>query len=270
QQQKNSWVPVVHGLEEFKPFVEPELDISDQKRIDILVKMGYSQEEIEESLSKMKHDEIIPYSCCLRENFQSFSQLDSSDSSSSGSLPLARIRPSSGLSNNPGQSQARSRDITMTLQKGRKESREAGPAIPSVVAYPKRSQTNTKDSDHKEDGIPSQISRGIAVGREGIAPANPMLGDASLAPEAQWLQRQPHTPRLAGSNLALGHLINNDKYVCVHRYVLGTTQRVFNYFKNVLVEDSKLYSAPTHSISSATSLNQIHIPRGLASHSTFH
>ncbi|KAM6131307.1 MAP/microtubule affinity-regulating kinase 3 isoform 6-T6 [Pterocles gutturalis] len=55
---KDRWINAGHEEDELKPFVEPELDISDQKRIDIMVGMGYSQEEIQESLSKMKYDEI--------------------------------------------------------------------------------------------------------------------------------------------------------------------------------------------------------------------
>ncbi|XP_023364605.1 MAP/microtubule affinity-regulating kinase 3-like [Otolemur garnettii] len=129
--------------------------------------MGYSQEEIEESLSKMKHDEIIPYSCCLRENFQSWTLV----------IPVL-----AAVFHLLGSGQAVVSATTLASLKPEAETLPSGPAIPSVVAYPKRSQTNTKDSDHKEDGIPSQISRGIAVGREGIAPANPMLGDARKAP----------------------------------------------------------------------------------------
>lgn len=66
----------------------------------------------------------------------------------------------------------------------------AGPAIPSVVAYPKRSQTSTADSDLKEDGIPSRKSSGSAVGGKGIAPASPMLGNASNPNKADIPERK--------------------------------------------------------------------------------
>ena len=45
--------------EELIPFKEPILDISDQKRIDILVGMGYNRSEVEESLRTHKFDD--PY-----------------------------------------------------------------------------------------------------------------------------------------------------------------------------------------------------------------
>uniref|UniRef100_A0A8C7QH40 non-specific serine/threonine protein kinase n=1 Tax=Oncorhynchus mykiss TaxID=8022 RepID=A0A8C7QH40_ONCMY len=55
---KDRWINA--GLEEneLKPFMEPEQDITDQKRIDIMVEMGYTQEEVTESLTRMKYDEI--------------------------------------------------------------------------------------------------------------------------------------------------------------------------------------------------------------------
>nr|XP_038967650.1 MAP/microtubule affinity-regulating kinase 3 isoform X16 [Rattus norvegicus] len=98
---KDRWINAGHEEEELKPFVEPELDISDQKRIDIMVGMGYSQEEIQESLSKMKYDEITATYLLLG---RKSAELDASDSSSSSNLSLAKVRPSSDLSNSTGQS----------------------------------------------------------------------------------------------------------------------------------------------------------------------
>ena len=43
--------------EELTPFKESTLDISDQKRIEILVGMGYSRAEVEDSLRSHKFDD---------------------------------------------------------------------------------------------------------------------------------------------------------------------------------------------------------------------
>lgn len=43
--------------EELLPFKEPTLDISDQKRIEILVGMGYPRTEVEDSLRLHKFDD---------------------------------------------------------------------------------------------------------------------------------------------------------------------------------------------------------------------
>ena len=46
-----------HEEEELLPYKEPTLDISDQKRIEILIGMGYPRVEVEESLRLHKFDD---------------------------------------------------------------------------------------------------------------------------------------------------------------------------------------------------------------------
>uniref|UniRef100_A0A672ZRK0 non-specific serine/threonine protein kinase n=1 Tax=Sphaeramia orbicularis TaxID=375764 RepID=A0A672ZRK0_9TELE len=55
---KDRWINTGFDEEQLKPFVEPELDIRDQNRIDVMVTMGYSREKINDSLTKMKYDDI--------------------------------------------------------------------------------------------------------------------------------------------------------------------------------------------------------------------
>uniref|UniRef100_A0A8C0ELQ5 non-specific serine/threonine protein kinase n=1 Tax=Bubo bubo TaxID=30461 RepID=A0A8C0ELQ5_BUBBB len=180
---KDRWINAGHEEDELKPFVEPELDISDQKRIDIMVGMGYSQEEIQESLSNMKYDEITATYLLLGRK---------SDGFSGCSLSSCKFfRPSSDLNNSTGQSPHHKvqRSISSS-QKQRRYSDHAGPSIPSVVAYPKRSQTSTTDSDLKEEGIQSRKSSSSAVAGRGIAPASPMLGNASNPNKADIPERK--------------------------------------------------------------------------------
>ncbi|KAF0875310.1 MARK3 kinase, partial [Crocuta crocuta] len=211
---KDRWINAGHEEDELKPFVEPELDISDQKRIDIMVGMGYSQEEIQESLSKMKYDEITATYLLLG---RKSSELDASDSSSSSNLSLAKVRPSSDLNNSTGQSpHHKVQRSVSSSQKQRRYSDHAGPAIPSVVAYPKRSQTSTADSDLKEDGIPSRKSSGSAVGGKGIAPASPMLGNASNPNKADIPERKKSST-VPSSNTASGGMTRRNTYVCSER-----------------------------------------------------
>lgn len=58
------------------------------------------------------------------------------------------------------------------------------------MAYPKRSQTSTADSDLKEDGVPSRKPGASAAGGKGIAPASPMLGNASNPNKADIPERK--------------------------------------------------------------------------------
>lgn len=71
------------------------------------------------------------------------------------------------------------------------------------MAYPKRSQTSTADGDLKEDGIPARKSGGSAVGGKGIAPASPMLGNASNPNKADIPERKKSSTVPSVSDLEL-------------------------------------------------------------------
>ncbi|XP_054423726.1 MAP/microtubule affinity-regulating kinase 3 isoform X4 [Pteronotus mesoamericanus] len=264
---KDRWINAGHEEDELKPFVEPELDISDQKRIDIMVGMGYSQEEIQESLSKMKYDEITATYLLLG---RKSSELDASDSSSSSNLSLAKVRPSSDLNNSTGQSPHHKvqRSISSS-QKQRRYSDHAGPAIPAVVAYPKRSQTSTADGDLKEDGAPSRRPGGSTAGGKGIAPASPMLGNASNPNKADIPERKTGSA-VPSSNTASGGMTRRNTYVCSERTTADRHSVIQNGKENSAVPDQRTPVASTHSISSAATPDRIRFPRGTASRSTFH
>lgn len=55
----------------------------------------------------------------------------------------------------------------------------AGPAIPAVTVYPKRSQTSTTENDLKEEAVPSRKSSSSGVSGRGVTPPSPMLGNAN-------------------------------------------------------------------------------------------
>ncbi|XP_030905217.1 MAP/microtubule affinity-regulating kinase 3 isoform X9 [Melopsittacus undulatus] len=226
---KDRWINAGHEEDELKPFFEPELDISDQKRIDIMVGMGYSQEEIQESLSKMKYDEITAtYLLLGRKSLE----LDASDSSSSSNLSLAKVRPSNDLNNSTGQSPHHKiqRSISSS-QKQRRYSDHAGPSIPSVVAYPKRSQTSTTDSDLKKEGIQSRKSSSTAVAGRGIAPASPMLGNASNPNKADIPERKKGSA-VPSNNTAPGAMTRRNTYVCSERTTADRHSVIQNGKKN--------------------------------------
>jgi MAP/microtubule affinity-regulating kinase len=44
---KDKWMNMGYEEDELKPFIEPTLDISDEKRIDMLVTMGYCRAEVQ-------------------------------------------------------------------------------------------------------------------------------------------------------------------------------------------------------------------------------
>ena len=54
---RDKWMNMGYEEDELTPFKESTLDISDQKRIEILVGMGYSRPEVEDSLRLHKFDD---------------------------------------------------------------------------------------------------------------------------------------------------------------------------------------------------------------------
>ncbi|XP_069590862.1 MAP/microtubule affinity-regulating kinase 3 isoform X5 [Ranitomeya imitator] len=209
---KDRWINAGHEEDELKPFVEPELDIADQKRIDIMVGMGYSREEIQESLSKMKYDEITATYLLLG---RKSSELDASDSSSSSNLSLAKVRPSSDLNNSTGQSPLHKVQRSISSgQKQRRYSDHAGPAIPAVTVYPKRSQTSTTDNDLKEE-VQSRKPSSAVSGR-GVTPPSPMLGNANNPNKADIPDRKKSSV-VPTSNSTSSGMTRRNTYVCSER-----------------------------------------------------
>ncbi|XP_042615781.1 serine/threonine-protein kinase MARK2-like isoform X9 [Cyprinus carpio] len=56
---KDRWMNVGHEDDELKPYVDPQPDYKDPRRTEIMLQLGFSQEEIEESLIKQKYNEVM-------------------------------------------------------------------------------------------------------------------------------------------------------------------------------------------------------------------
>lgn len=263
---KDRWINAGHEEDELKPFVEPELDIADQKRIDIMVGMGYSREEIQESLSKMKYDEITATYLLLG---RKSSELDASDSSSSSNLSLAKVRPSSDLNNSTGQSPLHKVQRSISSgQKQRRYSDHAGPAIPAVTVYPKRSQTSTTDNDLKEEAQ-SRKSSSSAVSGRGVTPPSPMLGNANNPNKADIPDRKKSSVVPSNNSTSSG-MTRRNTYVCSERASTDRHSVIQNGKENSTIPDQRTSVASTHSITSTTTPDRMRFPRGTASRSTFH
>uniref|UniRef100_A0A8C2B607 non-specific serine/threonine protein kinase n=1 Tax=Cyprinus carpio TaxID=7962 RepID=A0A8C2B607_CYPCA len=56
---KDRWMNVGHEDDELKPYIEPQPDYKDPKRTDIMLRMGYSLDEIQDSLVKQKYNDVM-------------------------------------------------------------------------------------------------------------------------------------------------------------------------------------------------------------------
>ena len=55
---QDKWMNLNHEGDELKPYVEPSPDLHDPGRISRMLEMGFSQREIEDSLTDNKYDEV--------------------------------------------------------------------------------------------------------------------------------------------------------------------------------------------------------------------
>ncbi|XP_050737944.1 MAP/microtubule affinity-regulating kinase 3-like isoform X14 [Eriocheir sinensis] len=104
---KDRWMNIGYEDDELQPYVEPDMDYGDIKRIEILSEMGYLRTEIEESLKSQKYDDV--YATYLLLGRRS-SDLESDGSRSGSSLSLRntsltpRGQESSGAAQSPSHS----------------------------------------------------------------------------------------------------------------------------------------------------------------------
>ncbi|KAI1896918.1 hypothetical protein AGOR_G00099820 [Albula goreensis] len=146
---KDRWMNVGHEEEELKPYLEPEPDFNDTKRIELMITMGFPKDEITRSLVGQKYDEVMATYLLLGRKPPEF---EGSESLSSTNL-CQRSRPSSDLNNSSTQSPTHSkvqRSISAT-QKQRRFSDHVAPSIPPAVSYTKRAQANSVEGEQKED-----------------------------------------------------------------------------------------------------------------------
>lgn len=84
---KDKWMNVGYEDDELKPFIEPKQNFTDPAKIHTLYRMGYSIEEIEESLRNRKYDEVMANYLLLTQH-NNGSIMEQPDYRSSSSLSL--------------------------------------------------------------------------------------------------------------------------------------------------------------------------------------
>ncbi|XP_061890394.1 MAP/microtubule affinity-regulating kinase 3-like isoform X9 [Entelurus aequoreus] len=265
---KDRWINAGFEEDELKPYVEPELDITDQKRIDVMVGMGYNMDEIQESLAKMKYDEITATYLLLG---RKASELDPSESASSSNLSLAKSRPNSEL-NGQSPSHLKVQRSASSNHKQRRYSEQVGQNAPPGMAHPKRSQTSTADNSGKDEGG-VQLRKPGTPGSRGAPPSSPLLGNANNPNKADIPDRRKGAAASQSNNTASAGMTRRNTYVCSDRNNTDRLSVIPNGKENSVAMSpggQRNPVASTHSISNSATPDRLRFPRGTASRSTFH
>ncbi|XP_043536605.1 MAP/microtubule affinity-regulating kinase 4-like [Chiloscyllium plagiosum] len=215
---KDKWINVGCDGEELRPYVEPEQDLGDNKRIEVMIGMGYTREEIKEALSRHMYNEVTGTYLLLGRNK---SEMDSTDSHSGSSLSLAKVRPSNELNTSTvsqSSTHSRSQRSSSTYHRQRRHSDFSGPA--ALPSHTKRSQTSAAaaaavvDGELKEERTPSR--KGASSGRAGVPPSSPMVSNASNPNKAEIPDRRKVTGP-ANNNIPASAMSRRNTYVCTDR-----------------------------------------------------
>uniref|UniRef100_A0A1A7XVY2 MAP/microtubule affinity-regulating kinase 3 n=1 Tax=Iconisemion striatum TaxID=60296 RepID=A0A1A7XVY2_9TELE len=261
---KDRWINSGFEEDELKPYTEPELDITDQKRIDVMVGMGYNLEKIQDSLAKMKYDEITATYLLLG---REASELEPSDPASS-----SKPRPSSEL-NGQSPSHLKVQRSASSNHKQRRYSEQVSQNVPPGMAHPKRSQTTTAETSVKEEGG-VQLRKPSTPGSRGAPPSSPLLGNANNPNKADIPDRRKGAATGPSINTASAGMTRRNTYVCSDRNNTDRLSVIPNGKENssVAVSPSSQRNpvASTHSVTNTTTPDRLRFPRGTASRSTFH
>nr|XP_020480287.1 MAP/microtubule affinity-regulating kinase 3-like isoform X2 [Monopterus albus] len=251
---KDRWINTSFE-EELKPFIQPELDIREQKRIDLMVGMGYSREEINESLIKMKYDDITATYLLLGHK-----PTEVEVTKPSSSLLKPRLCSSS-------QSPAHllAQRSTSSASKHRRYSDQVC-TVSSAAPQPRRSQTAAPP-----EGEVQQEARGHSKKCSPVEGGSPQLGNANNPDMADIPEQRKMSATTTGGSSSM---TRRNTYVCTERSPTDQHSVVHNGKENSSANTPTQRSgggASTHSVSSgATPPDQLRFPRGTASRSTFH
>uniref|UniRef100_A0A7N6FKQ1 MAP/microtubule affinity-regulating kinase 3 n=1 Tax=Anabas testudineus TaxID=64144 RepID=A0A7N6FKQ1_ANATE len=250
---KDRWINAGFDEEELKPFMEPELDIRDQKRIDLMVGMGYTREEITDSLAKMKYNDITATYLLLG---RKAAEVDVTDG-----ISLLKPRPSSS-SQSPAHLLPQRASSSASSSKQRRYSDQVCPAS-SVAPQPKRSQMAASPEGEAQQEVEGHNRKSSPV--EG---GSPLLGNANNPNMADIPERRKAsaTPTVRSSSMT-----RRNTYVCSERNSADRNSMVQNGKENSFTPSLSGGGASSHSVSSgATPPDRLRFPRGTASRSTFH
>ncbi|XP_071057793.1 MAP/microtubule affinity-regulating kinase 3a isoform X5 [Pseudochaenichthys georgianus] len=265
---KDRWINAGFEEDELKPYTEPETDITDQKRIDVMVGMGYNLEEIQESLAKMKYDEITATYLLLG---RKASEMEPSESASNSNLSLAKPRPNSEVNGQSPSHLKIQRSVSSSNHKQRRYSEQVGQNVTPGTSHPKRSQTTTAENSAKEEGG-VQLRKPSTPG--GRPPASPLLGNANNPNKADIPDRRKGATITPANNTASAGMTRRNTYVCSDRNNADRLSVIPNGKENSSVAaspgDQKNPVASINSIANASTPDRLRFPRGTASRSTFH
>ncbi|XP_016357305.1 MAP/microtubule affinity-regulating kinase 4-like isoform X1 [Sinocyclocheilus anshuiensis] len=278
QVMKDKWMNTGYEADELKPHIEPVEDYSDANRIEIMVGMGFTPEEIKDSLLNQKYNEVTATYLLLGLKTE-----DGAESRVSGSMTLPRVRPSpitngtnkhSSSSSSSSSSHSKTQRSASTYHRQRRHSDFCGPSMP--VMHPKRSPTSGGDRELRESRMPPRKASCSVMGSRTLPPSSPMVSTANNPNKAEIPDRRKEMTATT-NNIPGSTMTRRNTYVCTDR---SSTDR------HSLLQNGKDNSSLSHRLpptspstlsivgagasSSSSSSERCRLTRGSTIRSTFH
>ncbi|XP_063350342.1 MAP/microtubule affinity-regulating kinase 4 isoform X4 [Pelmatolapia mariae] len=283
---KDKWINIGYDGDELKPHMEPVEDFNDTGRIDVMIGMGFTREEIRDALANRKYNELTATYLLLGRK----TETEVTDSRSSSTLSLARIRPgtitngtskhstsscSSGAqSSSSGHKAQRS---ASTYHRQRRHSDFCGPAVPGST-HPKRSPSGVAEGAvlREERLSIRKPSTNTAGSRSIPTPSSPMVSSAHNPNKAEIPDRRKEVNSTT-NNIPASAMTRRNTYVCTDRSNSDRHSLLQNGKENSSTSHRLPPASPsTHSIagasgtSSSSSTPSSRLSRGSTVRSTFH
>ncbi|XP_065409055.1 serine/threonine-protein kinase MARK2 isoform X5 [Chrysemys picta bellii] len=167
---KDRWMNVGHEDDELKPYVEPLPDYKDPRRTELMISMGYTREEIQESLIGQKYNEVMATYLLL--GYKN-SELDNDN------ITL-KPRPQAELANSSAPSPSHKVQRSVSANPKQRRFSDQVPAIPTSTSYSKKTQSNNAENKRPEE----EREAGRKASSTVKVPASPLTG----------LERKKSTP----------------------------------------------------------------------------
>ncbi|XP_073514652.1 serine/threonine-protein kinase MARK2 isoform X7 [Phyllobates terribilis] len=242
---RDRWMNVGHEDDELKPYIEPVPDYKDPKRTELMVTMGYTREEIQDSLINQKYNEVMATYLLL--GYKS-SELDNDNMT-------LKPRPPPDITNSTAPSPAHKVHRSVSANtKQRRLSDQVGPTIPTSNSYSKKTQSNNAENKRPDEERESGRKSSSTV----RVPPSPLSG----------LERKRTTPTPSTNSVLSTGTNRSRNSPMLERANLGPGS-VQNGKDSAAPQRLPVASPSAHNISSAAP-EKTNFPRGVSSRSTFH
>uniref|UniRef100_A0A8C3UBB3 Serine/threonine-protein kinase MARK2 n=1 Tax=Catharus ustulatus TaxID=91951 RepID=A0A8C3UBB3_CATUS len=237
---KDRWMNVGHEDDELKPYMEPVPDYKDPRRTELMVSMGYTREEIQESLVGQKYNEVMATYLLLDHRG---SEVGHGDVGTENLSLKPRVAPEVANSSGPSPAHKVQRSVSANPKTA------TGLSIPTSASYSKKTQAanveNKRGGGGGGGGAGEEEGGGRRAGSTAKVPPSPLPG----------LERSKGTPSPSTNSVLSTGTTRSRNSPLLDRASLGQSS----------LQNGKDSGAPPRGPGERPSF-----PRGVSSRSTFH